>query len=139
MLQGATEDELVSVRQGWMAHVAHLRKVHRVRVEEESPGFWRITGATAPAAEPEARKDPIAANDTIEDEGEEIGVEIQAHAQPSGALDSRRLVVTARALAALASEGLLSNAMLKASVGMLIRQASESHVSVWASHLELSH
>ncbi len=125
LVQGATEAELCDVRRRWRDHVNHLRKIHRLCVEASPTGVWRIVGAQHAAlqeAAPSASSDDLLGDsddydDSVDDTPDSPAPPVQ---------QAFRLQETARALSALAEEGLLRNELLKASVGMLIRQASES-------------
>lgn len=125
LLEGATESELAEVRQSWKGHIKHLVDVHCVRVAEEPTGFWRIVGvhASKPGAEAtlEGAAESLGNDDDYGDGGDSASYD-----SPVSAHDNLRLQETAQALAALAKENLLGNELLKASVAMLVRQASES-------------
>lgn len=139
LLQGATEAELAEVRSSWMGHIAHLRAVHHVLLVEQPRGFWRITGAEpaqnegdsiAPLAARASEMDAALVDeeaDAEEAEEAEEAIDPAVADTPAAAGGPSRIGVTARALAALAARGLMADPLLKASVGMLIRQASESH------------
>jgi hypothetical protein len=126
LLQGASEAELAEVRQSWKGHLRHLSEVHRLQVAESPVGFWRIVGVDTSGLQTDA--------EPLEDAAETLGNDddygdgnVTIH-QPNSvsAHDNLRLRETAQALAALAKEKLLGNELLKASVSMLVRQASES-------------
>jgi len=127
LLQGATEEELSEVRVSWRGHITHLRKEHRVTVVGTSAGFWKITGSHAETIvltlSPGTPTDELAADADYEDG--EVSPPEASPAEPEKKY--LRLHETARALSVLAKEDLLGNALIKASVGMLIRQASESN------------
>jgi len=125
LIRGATEAELAEVRGSWRGHVRHLLIEHHLLVEESPGGFWRITGASENSlpntARPRDAADPLGDDDDYED-----GL---GEASPPAAEtphENARYRETARALAALAKDDLLRSELLKASVSMLIRQASES-------------
>ncbi|RCW69219.1 hypothetical protein [Pseudorhodoferax soli] len=127
LLQGATEDELSEVRVSWRGHVTHLRKEHRLVVVETSPSFWKITGSDEDLASilppAEGPIDELAGDLDYEDQ--ESGHPAHSTLEPGSY--QLRIYETARALSVLATSGLLGSELLKASVGMLIRQASESN------------
>jgi hypothetical protein len=106
LIKGATSNELAEIRGSWMPHIGHLRGEHRVTVLEHPTGFWRIS--------PTLPVDASAPN-------------VPETVIPDVAYFQNRFTVTARAIAALAQHGLHVDPRLKASVGMLIRQASESN------------
>lgn len=124
LLDGATSSELAEVRVSWKGHITHLRKVHRVSVVESPPGYWRIAGAGD--SEPHEALRTADASDELESAFDYEDGDDQLLEAPRTERTYFRLHETAKALAALAREGLLGNQLLKASVGMLIRQASES-------------
>ena len=124
LLLGATEVELAEVRASWRRHVDHLRGVHNVRVERDPNGVWRIAGIEQNQVQALAGQQPA----TDADEAPDPDCEDVLNGEglhDDQALD--RIAITARALAALASAGLIASVLVKASVGMLIRQASESN------------
>ncbi len=125
LLRGATSSELAEVRVSWKGHITHLRQVHRVTVLEPSPGFWRIAqpGTGLPHASSTSLGDDSLKEDSDYEDGRDLDL-----ASDTSVLEDRyfRLEETARALSALAQAGLLDNPLIKDSVGMLIRQASES-------------
>jgi len=125
LLRGATSSELAEVRVSWKGHITHLRQVHRLTVLEPSPGFWRI--AHPETVLPNAPSISLGDDSLQEDSDYEDGSDVDL-APDTPVLEDRyfRLGETARALSALAQAGLLDNPLIKDSVGMLIRQASES-------------
>jgi len=126
LLTGATEDELSELRKRWLDHVRHLRREHRLDVQQERPGFWRLVGVvgavpmTQESSHVEETDDDLGQADDYEEPDETAP---SAHPEEVPA----RLGPTARALAVLAEQGLLTDPLLKASVNLLIRQASESN------------
>ena len=122
LLRGATEFELNEVRGTWRGHIDHLRRIHNVLTEKDSNGVWRIVdvarGPAVTSVPPHEKPGDDDEDPEVEQHEELLGVDHQA-------LD--RIALTAQALAALAEVGLLHSVLLKASVGMLIRQASESN------------
>jgi hypothetical protein len=126
LLNGASSSELSEVRGDWKVHINHLRKVHRLSVVEAPPGCWRIDGALGEMAQ-KGLYDADASDELESDSDYEDGAPNEAPQETAPTESGHyRLNETAKALAALAREGLLGNGLLKASVGMLIRQASES-------------
>ena len=121
LLQGASATDLEEVRASWRGHILHLRRVHRIQVEETAAGFLRIVGSE-PAALP-----AVSGAGSVED--------YEDLAEPEDGRDTKivipeiesRLRISARALSALAGQNLLANPLIKDSVGMLTRQASESN------------
>ncbi len=129
LLQGATSSELEEARKNWKGHIRHLRKEHGLNVVESPRGFWKlVSGRPTPNSlvEEPGATDELECDDDYEDVEPPEGVAGGA-ASIVGGRSYLRLDETARALAALAKEGLLGNTLFKASVGMLIRQASESN------------
>lgn len=125
LLRGATSSELAEVRVSWKGHITHLRQVHRLTVMETSPNFWRI----APAEQVQTLGPYASLSEDLlnEDSDYEDGSDPDLKSDtPAPAERYFRLEETARALSALAKDGLLDNPLIKDSVGMLIRQASES-------------
>lgn len=106
LIKGATSDELAEIRTSWMQHIGHLRSEHCITVLERPTGFWRIA-STLPIDAP--------------------ALHVSEPVIPDAADFQNRFAVTAQAIAALAQHGLHVDPRLKASVGMLIRQASESN------------
>lgn len=127
LLRGATSSELAEVRLSWKGHITHLRKVHRLTVVELAPGYWRIVGSEV--ASTSIPSTPVGEDDALENDSdyEDGGETAEDEETLSPAENYLRLEATARALSALAKEGLLGDPLIKASVGMLIRQATESH------------
>lgn len=105
LLAGATTGELAEVRLTWRQHIRHLIEEHRISVLEQAPGYWRIVGL-GNDGNPTPNERKFAEADEVD--------------------PVDRFAVTAEAIAALAQRGLHAHPKLKASVGMLIRQASES-------------
>lgn len=141
LLIGATERELADARPSWRLHRNHLRKVHNLRIERDQHGVWSIAGVapTNPlAAEPIGQRgavnlaplvdladgadhpDDATAEDVAEHDAEFADHGLAHH----HAID--RIDLTAKALSALAERGVLTSALLKDSVSLLIRRASES-------------
>lgn len=127
LLQGAFDAELAEVRQSWQGHIRHLRQEHGIVVTQSPEGVWRIVGAHGPAApisEPpafEGAEDALGVDEDYEEDLEDLKSSVTL--SPT----TDRFQVTAGALAALAKDGLLANPLLKDSVGMMIRRASESN------------
>lgn len=105
LLAGATTAEMSEVRSSWRQHILHLIIEHRLEVVAQTEGYWRIAGMRN-------QRDPA----TV--------LQMGAEADEENLID--RFEVTAQAIAALAQNDLLAHPKLKASVAMLIRQASES-------------
>ncbi len=123
LLRGATEPELTEVRPSWRAHVDHLRRVHNVLAARDPNGIWRIIDVERNPVTAAGDPAPLAVDEEPDAEYAE-GREAEDH-HDDQALD--RIAITAQALAALAAANLLDSVLVKASVGMLIRQASESN------------
>lgn len=138
LLIGATEMELAEARPTWRKHRDHLRSVHNVRVECDQYGVWSIVGvmpANAVAAEPIQQPGPanlaLAAefadgSEDPDDADAEQEADLADHGHPHHhAID--RIGLTAKALSALAEREMLTSPLIKNSVNLLIRQASESN------------
>lgn len=129
LLLGATDAELAEVRVSWREHITHLRSEHRLQLVESPAGFWRFAASTVQTQvqvvipQPEEPVDQLASEADYED-GDIVELDASPQVQDRKYL---RLHETARALSALAGVGLLGNDLIKASAGMLIRQASESN------------
>jgi hypothetical protein len=123
LLYGASAAELQEVRPSWRGHILHLRREHRLRVDEEPAGFWRIVGAQPEVVAPS----PSVNAGSDEDFEDIVDLETEGEAQAVQPEGESRIRLTARALSALAEQNLLGNPLLKPAIGMLIRQASESN------------
>lgn len=128
LLAGATSAELAEVRGSWKGHIRHLREEHNLVVMEDPVGYWKLMEPTATpvdAGQHELSSEELTDEDELCDADDYAGMAV---APPAAATDNlNRFDVTAKALAALASAGLLKSELLKHSVGMMIRQASESN------------
>lgn len=128
LLHGAAGEDLRDIRPTWKQHIHHLRRKHHVVVEERPVGFFRIVGVDRAALKEGvvgALSEDAVCDVVDEDEEEQALEERPGEASSAVQAISQRFTHAARALAALHGVGELANPLLKAAVGMVIRQASE--------------